>query len=221
MHPHDDSAKVDGDLRAPSESIRSMNAPGGRVPPLILSRRDAIKRVAALLGVAISPSIFEGVLNAQPATRSGANAQPAYLTREEFATAAAIAERILPRTDTPGAQDVGVPAFIDLMFGKYMTADEQRTFSAGLAEVDATSTRLHQMIFAHLSAGQQDALLMEIAKASQAKERTFFHQMRELTLLGYFTSEKIGKEVLHYDPVPGRYQGCISLAEVGNKAWTR
>jgi hypothetical protein len=64
-------------------------------------------------------------------------------------------------------------------------------------------------------------LLVEIAKASQQKEKTFFHQIRELTLVGYFTSEPIGKEVLHYDPIPGRFQGCIPLSEVGNKSWTR
>jgi hypothetical protein len=107
------------------------------------------------------------------------------------------------------------------MYGKYLTGDEQRTLSAGLAEVDATSTRMHQVIFASLSDGQQDALLTEIAKASQNRQKTFFHLIKELTLTGYFTSEKIGKEITHYDPVPGRYQGCIPLAEVGNKAWTR
>lgn len=186
----------------------------------LITRREALQRAAALLGVALSPSIISGVLSAAE-QRSLAGARPAYLTREEFATAAAVAERILPRTDTPGAQDVGVPAFIDLLYGKYLTAEERSTLSAGLAELDATSTRMHQVIFASLSAAQQDALLTEIAKASQARQKTFFHLIKELTLTGYFTSEKIGKEVTHYDPVPGRYQGCIPLAEVGNASWTR
>ena len=43
----------------------------------------------------------------------------------------------------------------------------------------------------------------------------------ELTVLGYFTSETVGKTVLHYDPVPGRFEACIPLAEVGNRAWTK
>lgn len=187
--------------------------------PEILSRRDALKRAALLLGVALTPSIVTGVL--QAAERAPAGGKPGYLTREEFATAGAIAERILPRTETPGAQDVGVPAFIDLMYGKFMSGDEQRMFSAGLAEIDATSTRMFQVIFPSLGEQQQDQLLVEIAKASQDKQKTFFHQIRELTLVGYFTSEPIGKNVLHYDPVPGRYQGCIPLAEVGNASWTR
>jgi hypothetical protein len=59
-----------------------------------------------------------------------------------------------------------------------------------------------------------------LAVAAQAKEKTFFHLVKELTLLGYFTSEPIGKNVLHYDPIPGRFDGCIPLAEVGNVSWT-
>ena len=65
------------------------------------------------------------------------------------------------------------------------------------------------------------SVLTRIAQASQNKEKTFFHQIKELTLLGYFTSEPVGKNVLHYDPIPGRYDGCIPLSEVGNKSWTR
>jgi hypothetical protein len=46
-------------------------------------------------------------------------------------------------------------------------------------------------------------------------------QIKELTVIGYFTSELVGKSVLKYDPVPGRFDPCIPLAEVGNAQWTR
>ncbi len=184
----------------------------------LMNRREAIQRAALLLGVAISPSILQGVLRAQtPAT----GAKPTFLSAAQFATVGAIAERILPRTDTPGAIDVGVPAFIDLMLGKFMTEAERRTFTAGLAEVEAKSTAAHRVAFVKITAVQQDALLKAMADAAQAKSGTFFHQIKELTILGYFTSEPVGKNVTHYDPIPGRYQGCIPLAEVGNRAWTR
>jgi gluconate 2-dehydrogenase gamma chain len=185
-----------------------------------ISRREAIKRATRLLGVAISPSILAGVLRAQaiPTARS---AKPVHLTALQFETAAAVAERILPKTDTPGATDVGVPAFIDLMFGEYMTGPEKRVFAAGLAAVDSASTAAHRTTFSRLTAVQQDDVLKRIAEASQNSEKTFFHQIKELTLLGYFTSETVGRTVLHYDPVPGRYDGCIPLSEVGNVSWTR
>jgi len=67
----------------------------------------------------------------------------------------------------------------------------------------------------------QDALLKEVATLSQNREKTFFHQLKELTLLGYFTSETVGKNFLHYDPIPGRFDACIPLETVGNRAWTR
>ncbi len=186
-----------------------------------ITRREAISRVTALLGVAIAPSILAGVARAQAAANAGAAAKPRYLSAPQFETVSAVAERILPRTDTPGAIDVGVPAFIDLMVGEFMTADEKRVFLAGLAEVEAASAAAHQRGFAQLAPAQQDAVLTRLAEASQSKEKTFFHQVKELTLLGYFTSEPVGKNVTHYDPIPGRYQGCVPLADVGNKAWTR
>src|SRR5260370_483231 len=95
-----------------------------------ITRRDAIKRTAALLGLALSPSVLAGVARAQAAAaNAGAAANPVYLTAKQFETAAAVAERILPRSDTPGANDVGVPAFLDLMVGEFMTAEEKRVFT--------------------------------------------------------------------------------------------
>ena len=179
-----------------------------------ITRREAIRRTSLMLGVAITPSLLTGVMQAQTAR---SDPRPVYLNAKQFGTAGAIAERILPKSDSPGAMDVGVPAFIDLMYGKYMTADEQRVFSAGLAEVESTAGG----DFTRLAPARQDEVLTKIAVAAQNREKTFFHLIKELTLLGYFTSEPVGKKVLHYDPIPGRYDGCIPISEVGNVSWTR
>ena len=56
--------------------------------------------------------------------------------------------------------------------------------------------------------------------AEGAGRDSFFAKMKELTLTGYFTSEKVGKEVLNYDPIPGDYKGCRDIEEVGNVNWT-
>ena len=184
-----------------------------------MTRREAIRRTALMLGAAVTPSLLTGVMHAQ-ASASNRTA-PAYLTAKQFETVSAIAERILPKTHTPGARDVGVPAFIDLMYGKYMTAAERRVFADGLLEVESVGAGTNPGGFAALTPAQQDSMLKRIAEAAQGKEGTFFHLMKELTLLGYFTSEAIGKKVLHYDPIPGRYDGCIPLSEVGNVSWTR
>ncbi|MSU24239.1 MAG: gluconate 2-dehydrogenase subunit 3 family protein [Opitutus sp.] len=188
------------------------------LPDSSLTRRDAIKRAALLLGVAISPSIFNGVLHAQPVA---AGAKPRFLTAQQFATVGAMAERILPRTDTPGALDAGVPAFIDFMFGEFLTAEEKERLTKGVVATDTASIRTHRAAFAQLPGEQQDRVLQAAADAADNDPKSFFYQIKELTVVGYFTSEIVGKTVTHYEPVPGPFQGCVPIAETGNKAWTR
>jgi hypothetical protein len=185
------------------------------------TRRDALKRAALLLGAAaISPSLLNGVLHAQPAA-AGAGAKPKYLTAAQFAVASAVVERILPRTDTPGALDAGVPAFVDLMFGEFMTAEEKTRLSRGLDALANASFRGRQMSFAELNATEQDAVLQGSLSAANNDPKSFFYQIKELTIVGYFTSEIVGKNVTNYDPIPGPFKGCVPISETGNKAWTK
>jgi hypothetical protein len=206
-----------------STSSHAMTRDSGAAPdPAALTRREAIKRTTLLLGAALSPSLLAGLARAQAAAASGGGAaRPRHLAPGPFATTAAVAERILPRTDTPGAQDVGVPAFIDLMYGEYLTPAERTVLAAGLTDVEKASAAAHRRGFTQLGAAEQDAILARIAKESETKEKTFFHLIREVTLLGYFSSEPIGKNVLNYDPIPGVFRGCVPIAETGNRAWTR
>ena len=94
-------------------------------------------------------------------------------------------------------------------------------FSSGLDEVAARALKLDGRSIAQLSAEEQDHLLRDIARTSQALPTSFFLQIKELTVVGYFTSELVGKTVLKYDPIPGRYDPCMPLSEVGNAQWTR
>ncbi len=184
-----------------------------------ITRREALQRAAIFLGAALSPSILAGALRAQTLPAGGAALR--YLDPRQAATTAAAAERILPKTDTPGALDVGVPAFIDRMYGEYLTGDERFLFATGLKEIEALSRAKSGKGFAALDAAAQDDVLREIARASQGKDRTFFALLKELVVTGYFTSEQVGRTVLHYDPIPGRYDACIPIADVGNRNWTR
>jgi hypothetical protein len=47
----------------------------------------------------------------------------------------------------------------------------------------------------------------------------FMRTMKELTLLGYYTSEVGATKELRWVPVPGRFEGCVPLAKVGGRAW--
>jgi hypothetical protein len=188
-----------------------MMQPVEQLPENRLSRREAIRRAAMLAGVALSS---DWLLAGQAAP-----AQKTYLTASQADLVSLIAERILPRTDTPGARDVGVPAFIDLLYGEFMSDAEKNLLAAGLADLERRATAAGGA-FASLSAERQDALLREVARAEEGREQGFFRLIRSATVLGYFTSEEVGRNVLNYDPVPGRYDGCVPIDEVGRRNWT-
>ena len=179
-----------------------------------ISRREAIRRAALLAGVALSPELLTFVAGAQTAPAK------TYLTAAQHAIASAAAERILPRTDTPGAIDVGVPAFIDRFYGEFMSPADQKLLAAVLQEIDTAAKSAHNASFATLKPDQQDAALRAVATAQVGQTPSSFAVLRATTILGYFTSEAVGKNVLHYDPVPGAYDGCVPIDLVGRRSWT-
>jgi hypothetical protein len=178
-----------------------------------ISRREAIQRAALIAGVALSPAWLHAVDRAwQP------GAAKTYLTPAQAATVGAFADRILPRTDTPGAVDVGVPAFLDRFYGEFMTDAERRLFIKGVGEVEAAAGGGGG--FATLGAERQDEVLRGLARAQEQQDESAFRLLRTFTVLGYFTSEQVGRNVLNYDPVPGAYQPCVPIEQVGRRNWT-
>jgi gluconate 2-dehydrogenase gamma chain len=182
--------------------------------PQGISRREAIRRAALLAGVALSPNWLAAI------ERTAQAAQAQRMTSAQTAIVSAVAERILPRTDTPGATDVGVPAFIDLLYGEFMTPGEQKVLTEGLTQLDAASKAAFAASFTSLAPDRQDTVLRDIARAEEKQDQGFFRLIRSATILGYFTSEQVGRNVLHYDPVPGRYDACVPIDEVGRRNWT-
>jgi gluconate 2-dehydrogenase gamma chain len=195
-----------------------------------MNRRELIQRVAYLMGGAISAPAILGVLNGCSAKPSAAW-RPVFLTPEQGEIVAEIAEIILPRTDTPGAKDVGVPAFIDTMLKDAYTTMDHARYIAGLNELEAQAQREHQRRFMDLDREARLALVQRVHDEATKYEltltvppselkRPFIMMTKELTLLGFFTSQAGATQVLQYDPVPGAYRGCVPLAEAGNgKQW--
>ena len=146
-------------------------------------------------------------------------AQTGYLTADQLGLAGAVADRILPRTDTPGAIDAGVPAFIDRLYGEFMTPAERQMLTSGLEQVE-TAARAAGSAFRSLPVERQDGVLRGLAQAEEGGEQGFFRLIRSATILGYFTSELVGRQVLNYDPMPGRYEGCVPIDQVGRRNWT-
>jgi len=179
-----------------------------------IDRREAIRRTALLFGVALAPEWLDFAVRAQTP------ASGAHLSTAQAALVSAAAERILPRTETPGAIDVGVPAFIDRFYGEFMDAADRQLLVSVLEDVDRAAGAAHNAPFATLASAQQDAVLRSIAVAQQGRSPSPFALLRSVTILGYFTSEKVGKDVLHYDPVPGAYDACVPIDQLGRRNWT-
>lgn len=172
---------------------------------------------------------FEDLLVLGRAVRAevvAGGAQLAALTERQALSVEVLAETIIPRTDTPGATDVGVTAFIDRIVADWYTDEERERFLAGLATLDGRARELFGVEFVQAGTAERDALVSELEQELQVavqadRERPagqpgrvrelFFYQMKRLTLTGYFTSEPAMTQVLGYRIVPGAYQPCIPI----------
>lgn len=186
-----------------------------------MDRRDAIKRTAYLLGGTVSAPFVAAVLNGcQPTEKP--DWLPEVLTPEQDKLVAEISEIIIPTTDTPGAKAALVNRFIDLLLKECMTEAEKKAFIDGLAEVEAKANEMYDNEFLDCEPAEQVAVLKEMEKAAREamgqNPKPFFRVMKELTMLGYFTSEPGATKALEYLPVPGAYNACIPLRP-DQKAW--
>ena len=139
---------------------------------------------------------------------------------------AAMADHIIPATDTPGARAAGVHRFVDTLLTDHYPAEERDRFLAGLADVDKRSQERQGKRFVESTREQQVALLTAMDEAAypatggpadRSPETWFFRRMKELTLLGYYTSEVGATKELHVNPM-GYYRGDLAYKSVG-RAW--
>lgn len=192
-----------------------------------MDRREALKRTALLMGGVVSAPAILGVLNGCTA-KPDINWKPEFLTKDQASIVSEVAEIIIPKTDTPGAKDAGVPSFIDKILKDVYAQEDQERFTSGLTAFNEEASKAYGNEFLDLEAEQQQELVKKLHDEAIDAERTtdpapkrpFILMMKELTMLGFFTSEPGATQVLQYDAVPGAYKGCIPLSEAGNgKAW--
>lgn len=192
--------------------------------PSTIDRREALRRVALLLGGGLSAPAIAGVLAGCRGGAGGAGDwTPRAFSPAQGAMIETIADQIIPRTTTPGARDAGVHRFIDVMLAEYYLPAERDRFVAGLADLDARADRAHGRPFLRCDDSAQRSLLVALDAETFAQPRPpgeapWFRTMKELTVLGYYTSEVGATKELRHEPVPGRYEGCVPLGRVG-RAW--
>lgn len=178
-----------------------------------MNRRDALSSVAILLGGTIIGSevfMLSGCNSSTQAVNDLFNLKDVKLLDE-------IAETIIPKTETPGAKDAKTGAFMAMMVKDCYVPEDQKIFVAGLKKIDDEAKKSYALKFMELDTNQRKQLLTKIdaeqkdyTQNKKKEEPThYFRMMKELTMLGYFTSEEGGSKQLKYIEVPGRYDACI------------
>jgi len=189
-----------------------------------MNRRDALSRVALLLG----GTVIGGELFLSGCTSADKKiGQSVDFTADDLAYLDEIAETIIPATDTPGAKEAKVGQFMGVMVKDCYKPNEQKVFLDGMNKLnEASKKKFSGNGFMKITPEQRKELLNELDKEQKAYAKDkkkdadphYFTLMKQLTLLGYFTSEPGATKALRYVPVPGRFEACIPYKK-GDKAW--
>ncbi len=196
-----------------------------------MKRRDALKNAARLGGAAVLSTSFATLLQACQ-EQDRLTWEPKFLSTGHAQLVSSLVDALLPATDTPGGLDVKVDILIDLIYAETFDAEAQRKITEEMNQFDDKCVSRFGKVFHQLNPDQKKTILQEEEAhapkfspgvwgypVGEQKPAGFYRSFKSLAVMGYCTSEEIGKTVLKYDPVPGAYQGCIPFAEVG-RVWS-
>jgi hypothetical protein len=156
-----------------------------------------------------------------------------------------IAESIIPATDTPGAKAVEVGAFMAVAVTECYEPRHQAAFVAGLRAVESSCLAQYGRGFREVTAAERTALLSEVdderkwrelwnrgerglrivarplvgAMPAPAQSPHYFTMMKELAVMGYFTSQPGATRALRHTAIPGDYNGSLPYRK-GDRAWS-
>jgi hypothetical protein len=181
-----------------------------------MNRRDALKSVVLMMGGTMvgATAILTGC--APDKQIEGLDFSP-----EDIAFLDEIGDTIIPETDTPGAKAAGIGTFMVMMVKDTYDENQQKTFVDGLNMIRKDFKDSKGVEFEKASAEDRLAYLngmYEQYKSSENREPQIIAMLKDLTVLGYFTSEIGATQALNYVEVPGRYDGCIDL-KPGDRAY--
>ncbi len=194
-----------------------------------MDRREAIRRVSALLG-GIALVSETALLEACGRERSGARMGATPFSADDVAFLDEVADTILPETSTPGAKAAQVGAFMALMVTDTYYDRDQQVFRNGMQQLDTACRQMHKTGFMTATPAQRLALLEQIDKEAKAYMDSraagadtpahYFRMMKELALLGYFTSEIGYTKAMRYQETPGRFDPCVPY-KPGETSWAQ
>lgn len=187
-----------------------------------MNRREAITQVSWILGGTI---IGSGIF-LESGCKSGTKKVTDFFDAKTIALLNEIGETILPQTSTPGAKEAKVGEFMSVMVKDCYTESDQGIFRQGLERLEKRCKDETGKAFMACSPEERTAFLIkmdELQKAYMMAKKPeepshYFRMIKELTLLGFFTSEVGSTKALRYIETPGRYDGNVPYKK-GDKAW--
>lgn len=182
-----------------------------------MHRRDLLRAAAAAAALSLLPRQAEAAWTRALDTLAAGGPATGPLTEAQRATVAAIADAIIPRTDTPGAIDVEVPAWVEVVVADHYDDTQRAAFLASLDAIDALSRERTGQPVAAL---RGEALATVMNALDVPADRTTpaargYARLKGLVVHGYFTSRVVQQEVLQVQVIPGRYDGDAPMPARG------
>ncbi|WP_215223920.1 gluconate 2-dehydrogenase subunit 3 family protein [Echinicola shivajiensis] len=187
-----------------------------------MNRRDALTKVALIMGgTVVGANLF-----LTGCSREASKTVESLFSPEIIDFLGDISDTILPPTSSPGAKEAGVGEFIPVMVRDCYSQIDQQIIVEGIGKLENSAKSKYNRIFQELTKAERTELLTIIDKESidhQQKKgveepRHYFYLIKQITLLGYFTSELGTTKALRYVAIPGKYIGDYPYKE-GDKAW--
>ena len=182
-----------------------------------MDRRELLKIMALTLGssIALPESVFAQI--AEPLDL----AKLKFFSSKQRQLVAVLAETIIPKTDTPGAIEAGVPGWIELLVQDCFEPADQQIILAGLQEVEVLANSQFHHPYAELAVAEQVQLLTEMEKKAllAADDKCFIVKIKSLTKFTYVNSEVGGTQAFDFVLIPGRWDASVDI-KPGQKTYT-
>lgn len=194
-----------------------------------MNRRTVIKNLALVLGGAVLlPACIHKAT-------SYVQLKHIQLTEAQQNLIADIAETIIPKTSTPGAKELNLPAFILKMLDDCYNKKNQLEILKGVEEFNALVSKKYSRTFGDLSQKEREELLITIensSKTSQAKSgsparnfkpqkdlalsplNTFYWAVKQQSIFAYTTSQYFMTKEIVYELIPGRYNAHFPVKNI-------
>jgi hypothetical protein len=172
-----------------------------------MERRVALKSMALAVGAMANLPSWASGWSRQSLSKG------TLLSADQSKNLAAIVETIIPKTDTPGAGELGVGDFVQKMVTDCYDSKIQTNLKSGISNLDEQSIQRFGTSFATAKKEQKLALLQEAEKSADSDQKAFFSLVKNLTIQGYMSSEYVMTNITHYEMVPARYHGCVPVVK--------